>query len=409
MNRIKFHNSILIFVFFFILPVLFLFFNSGCTAQRQIFDEELPDTRPVKLIIAPEDSAVIAGETKKFTANYIDMEGNFHVPELMTWNCSAGRITELGYFYAPEDAGTVVITGKFMGVTANTDLMITPNNKVVSLQMTPGSTEVVVGSRLPMKLTIKNSTGLDLDYRASWSTTAGYIDRQQDAGLSPAKPNRTLQDNNDFRANTDNFESNVIFIAPRIPASAKITATLTTGHSITTHLSIVPGPATKISIQPQAVNVPIGSTEVFVGKVFDSYGNFITDQVQWFATNGIIDKYGTYTPTLLAAEAIISAKYINLTQTASVNNAPLSTPLRIVISPATGSTVRQNDVIVLTAVGYDINNNQIVLKSPTWSTNNGEINDIGLFSTYNSGLGQVRIRCEQQGALGEVYYNIISQ
>jgi hypothetical protein len=88
-----------------------------------------------------------------------------------------------------------------------------------------------------------------------------------------------------------------------------------------------------------------------------------------------------------------------------VNNAVLGDPVRIEVTPSTG-TIQQGDSIAFVAIGYDINGNQVNLRSPSWTSNNGEINNFGFYSAWNSVPGPLVVRVTQNGAIGEANITI---
>ena len=48
------------------------------------------------------------------------------------------------------------------------------------------------------------------------------------------------------------------------------------------------------------------------------------------------------------------------------------------------------------------------LASPIWSTDNGVIDNFGIYNTYNASLGTAKIRVTQSGVVEEVYINVIN-
>ena len=401
-SKYNLYNIFIILLFFLLTTSLVI--NSGCTSYRVLPVEPEPNLSPIKLLIAPENSTVLAGSTKKFSVNYQDWDGNYHIPSNVVWSSSDGKISSEGNFFAPEKAGPVVIEAKYMGIFANTEIIVIPNDRIKEAYIVPDSVEVLVGSRLPMKLIVKNSQGFDMNYRAAWKSELGEIEVKDGITRSP---NRTSTGSLDLRTKTNNFESNIVYYAPIHPGVDVIKATLSNGFVTQTSLKIIAAPPKKIEILPRNATVVAGSTEIFIANVYDRYDNLITTNVEWFAQTGNIDQDGNYTPNNVAGGDIITARYLNVTGIASVNNAPLGIPTRIEVTPS-NIDVRLNDVVQFNAVGYDENNNIITLSSPIWSTNNGVIDNFGIYNSYNAAIGIARIRVTQNGVIGESYINIVN-
>ena len=390
----------------FLMSILVLIsIMSGCTSQRVVPISNEPNLSPVKLLIAPENSTVKAGEIKQFSVNYVDWNGNYHKPNGVEWTVSAGRISGDGSFLAPDVSGPVVVRAKYMGVSANTEIIVLPSDKVAEAYIVPDSLEVEVGSKLPLTLVAKNSEGMNLNVRASWKCKIGYIEIQDDINKSPVK--RTATGTLDLKEKIYNYRSSIVYYAPIHTGNDIISAELSDGRIVQTSLKIVPGPAEHISLLPRWANVPIGSTEVFVARVYDRYTNLITDRVEWFAQNGHIDKNGKYTPNENGGGDIVVARYLNVTAQASVNNASLGVPVRIEIIPS-NIEVRLNDTIQFTAVGYDEFGNQIPLTSPIWSVDNGYINNFGMYDTYYAAVGPATIKVTQNGVVGETTVTVVA-
>lgn len=384
--------------------LLFLFaVLAGCTGQRTLPYEPEPDLRGEALEIAPRSSSIVAGTWKQFAVNYRDFEGNWHRPEGARWNASQGVINDDGSFTAPEDPGPVVITCHWQNLATSTDIIVVPNDVPISLEIVPATLEVQAGTTFPLMLRVRSAGNYIIEPPSHWEAEKGRIEIISGFD-APSRAGR--YDPQDFRTASDEWEFRAIYTAPRDVGPDQIKATLFTGEETQAAYEIVPGAPAYIVINPRRANVAPDTTQVFAAIPYDRWGNRIAGKVVWAANDGTIDQNGVYRAPLTGGNTIISALFGNVKETAQVNNAQLGDPIRIVIQPDTG-TVQIGQAVAFSASGIDEYGNTVDLRSPEWSTNNGEINQFGMYFSNNAAIGPARIRCQQSGVVAEVFITVI--
>lgn len=394
---------------------------AGCTGDRALPTASEGDTRIEALLIAPQSSAVVAGEVKKFAINARDFDGNYSVPGTgVEWDASIGRITGDGTYYAPETPGPVMIRAKYRGVGAATDLTVIPNASIASLEILPNTAEVQAGTSLDLTLVARTGANYSFYVRANWEAERGGLtvlnsdlsgvrafssgapDPSAPGGAPGLAPSRILEsDGDDVRAILLSQPQRVIYHAPQTPGSERVKAKLPLGGKEALFLAkIIPGPVAAVRIEPRRVTVAPGTTQVFAAIPVDRFGNMINGPVSWFASGGGIDQNGVYTAPTTGGETVISARYMGVSGTASVNNANIGAITSIAIRPL-APTLRLGEAQQFVATGTDEYGNTVNLVNPIWETNNGTIDGFGFYTTYGASVGPARIRVTDAGIVGE--------
>ncbi len=388
----------------FSLPALAV---AGCTGERVLPTGTEPDLRIDALVLAPENSTVVAGGTKMFTANWRDFDGNWHLPGTgVKWESSSGVINDRGEFFAPEQAGPVRIRVSYRGTAASTDLTVIPNADIFNLAITPATIEVEAGGFCNPVLSAVNRTGQTFYPRANWSAVRGWIE-PLNANLAPS---RALEEGVDYRVTQNLTPQRVFYYAPRSPGSDTLRAVIPgTACEAVSQVKVVPGPAVAVRIEPRFATVPPGGVQSFTATVEDRYGNPIPGaEVTWFASAGAIDRSGDCAAPTTVASSVVSARYMGITGTASVNNANIGAITRIEIRPANPQIAR-GDSQQFVARGYDAASNEVRLENPTWETNNGSIDGFGFYYSGNAAVGPARIRVYASGIVGETWATIVTR
>lgn len=365
-----------------------------------------PDTRVEALLIAPENSAVVAGGVKRFAINARDFDGNYSAPRLgVTWDASAGRMNGEGDFTAPLTPGPVMIRARYRGVGASTVITVVPDTALVRLAIRPETAEVEVGSALELTLMGVNAAGMEYPVRAEW-----YAERGAAVVMNPdLSPARAVEpDEQDLRPVLLATPQRVIYYAPRTVGNDTIRAVIPRlGMEARFQAKLIAGPVAAVQIEPRRVTVEPGTVQVFAALPMDRFGNQVSGPVSWFATRGMIDRSGVYTAPAEGGESIVSARYMGITGIASVNNANIGAITRIDIRPA-NPVLRLGESQQFIATGVDENGNTVSLSNPMWETNNGTVDGYGFYTTLGASVGPARIRVTANGIVGETTATVIT-
>jgi uncharacterized repeat protein (TIGR01451 family) len=392
------------------------------------------------IVVSPASANVPAGTVRLFTANGFDQYGNA-VPITPAWSTDGGSIDAGGLFAAQTTAATdrlITATHNSISGTASVNIVAGPLNSIVVL---PATANIVAGTTRLFAANGFDQYGNAVPITPTWTTNGGAIDgaglytaqitatvgrwvtatQETVVGLasvniiagplssivvSPTNANVEAGTTRTFTANGFDQYSNAVPINPvwatnggSINSSGVFTAqiTATQGCLITAtqnpvagsaNVNIVAGPLTSMVITPATAIVIAGDTRTFSAQGFDQYGNAVVVTPTWTTDGGSIDSRGVFTAQITAAaNRLITVTQLAVVNTASVNivAGPLSS---IVVSP-TNASVEAGTTRVFTAGGFDQYGNAVPI-TPTWHTNGGSIDSLGLYTAQiTAALGRL--------------------
>jgi len=310
------------------------------------------------IIVTPDPTTVLAGDTQQFTATAYDAFNNM-IPEIeFTWSTNIGVVNLTGYFTAQTVPGTGFLNANNASIdgTAVVNVVAGPINNII---VTPDPTTVAVGDGQQFTAVAYDVyNNIIPEVKFNWNTNMGTVD------------------------------STGFFTAQTMPANGWVSAT---NGSITgfAAVNVISGPLDHITIEPDSADVIAGDNQQFIATAYDIYNNVISGvDFTWNTNAGIIDSNGLLTAQTTPTIGIV---------TASNSTVVSSTLVNIVIGPVDHIIVIPGSVTItvdstkqFSASAYDAYNNLIPDVDFVWSTNMGSVNSTGYFTAQTAaGTGHV--------------------
>jgi len=320
--------------------------------------------------ISPPNQTIPQGVKEKYTAtgHYSDGVNDEIIMDItssVNWTVTNTAIANFedsqkdGYLTA-KSTGTTTIKAERNGIFKETDITIT-NKELISIQITPATTSIPIGTELNFTAKGEYSDGssLDLTDQVTWSSSATNIATIDSTGKS---------------------STGEIAGSGKITGTTTISAELNSKKGIAT-LTVTDEELVSISISPNNSSTPLGLSELFTasGKYTNSTKD-ITSQVTWSSSdNNIITidnsnnntgKGTTISKGIVTITAIMPGNE-NLAGT-TVFEVTEEELLSIEISPE-NSAIPLGSAINYTATGIFTNGNKVITESVVWTSGNESI------------------------------------
>jgi uncharacterized protein YjdB len=323
-----------------------------------------------KVVIAPSNPSVIAGETTQLVATPEDSLGNPLNGRVIMWASSdttTASIKQNG-IVTGKKAGSVTITATCEGVSATTTLTVQPV-PINAVAISPQSSNLIIGQTVTLTAVVTDNSG------------------------------------NPIPGATVTFSSNATGVAT-VSATGPLTATVTAvgagqaqitgtsgGKTGTATVNIAQVPVGSVTISPSSATVTLGGTVQLTATVKDTAGNVLSGRtVTWTSLSTGI---ASVSPTGLVKSVGVGSTVISAAsggQTGLATVTVLQVPVgSVAISPKhdtiTVNAQRQLTVTVVDSLGHMIQNPTV-----TWSsTNNGvaTVSSMGLVLGVATGTATI--------------------
>lgn len=374
-----------------------------------------------RIVVAPPEAWTTADDPVQFTASGFDQYGN-PFPVNPTWAATGGTIA--AGWYTPRQVGTWTVWANQSGVSGTGTVHVSPG-ALARVDVTPADPTITAddtmqfvaegwdanGNPVPLagpSWAVGNGTiaaGLFEPWRTG--TWAVYANESGVSGstsvtvlpgalaaivVTPPSVTISADDSVQYAATGYDAKGNVAPIAPLWTAgggsissqgrySAAIVGVWTVaataeGRTGTAQVTVLPGALVRIDVEPPDAVVSADDSVQYTARGFDGKGNEIPLTPVWSATAGSIDPAGLYTPGPVGTYAI-TASWSGVNGSTSVTVVP-GALARIEVVPAT-ATITADDLLALTANGYDARGNRVAV-APTWSATCGTVGPDGLYT-----------------------------
>ena len=163
------------------------------------------------------------------------------------------------------------------------------------------------------------------------------------------------------------------------------------------------GITANIVITPsEPITVAADSQILFSVTMTDSNGDLVSGNPTWWASGGVIDAGGLYTP-LYVGSWNISAESDGVNETVSVTVIP-GQPNQLIATPEL-AVIRVDQTLNLDAKVVDINGNEVSGETISWSVSNGTLNETNVYHPWNLGHQTITAWWEGQTVLVNVTVN----
>ena len=303
--------------------------------------------RPVSsVVLSPGQATMTAGQSLQLTVSLTDDRGQVltgRQVSFATSNVQVATVSATGLVtgIAP---GSVTITALSEGSTGTAAIVVTPE-PVASVDISPASGSVVVGSTLQLYATPRNAAGQPLSGRTiTWSSGAPGLASVSATGLVTG----LTIGNAVVLASVEGRQGSAMIIVRQVPVAS-------------------------ITINPASATTAVGQTVTLSAKTLDATGNVLTGRVVGWSSSdqtvATVDNNGVVTG-IAAGTVTVSASSEGQSNTATVQvTASVATAMLVVVSPAQAN-VAVGQSVQLSAVVRDANGTVISNAPVTWSTSN---------------------------------------
>ena len=303
--------------------------------------------RPVSsVVLSPGQATLTAGQSLQLTVSLTDVNGQVltgRQVSFATSNVQVATVSATGLVtgVAP---GSVTITATSEGSAGTAAVVVTPE-PVASVDISPASGSVVVGSTLQLYATPRSVAGQPLSGRTiTWSSGAPGLASVSATGLV-----------------TGLTTGNAVVLAS------------VEGKQGSAMITVRQVPVASITINPASATTAVGQTVTLSAQTLDATGNVLTGRVVGWSSSdqtvATVDNNGVVTG-IAAGTVTISALSEGQSSTATVQvTAGVAVAMLVGVSPAQANVaVGQN--LQLSAVVRDANGTVISNAPVTWSTSN---------------------------------------
>lgn len=421
--------------------------------------------RPVSaVIVSPSQVALFAGQTVQLSALVTDDRAQVLNARPVTFSSSNNQVSTVSAtgLVTGIGAGTATITATSEGATGKATVTIAPD-PVAVVEVSPSSTNLVVGSTTQLSATPRSVTGQILTGRTiSWSTSTPSVATVSPSGVvtalgagnaviiataegkqgsaavsvrqvpvasvSVTPPNATIivgqsvaftataldAAGNPLTGRVIGWTSSnngIAFVSSSglVTGIANGTATITAsteGKSATASVSVGPPPVGSVSVSPATLSLVSGKSATLAATVKDANGVLIGNaQLTWTTSKSsvaTVNSNGVVT-AVAAGTASITASTGGVTGSAAVTVTSPPQPVnRVVITP-TSPKVKVGKTIQLSATAYDANDKVVTGVTFSWTSSNtsrATVSSTGLVSGVRN--GNVTIKAEAGGKSGSV-------
>ena len=303
--------------------------------------------RPVSsVVLSPGQATMTAGQSLQLTVSLTDDHGQVltgRQVSFATSNVQVATVSAIGLVtgVAP---GSVTITAISEGSTGTATILVTPE-PVASVDISPASGSVVVGSTLQLYATPRSAAGQPLSGRTiTWSSGAPGLASVSATGLVTG----LTIGNAVVLASVEGRQGSAMIIVRQVPVAS-------------------------ITINPASATTAVGQTVTLSATTLDATGNVLTGRVVGWSSSdqtvATVDNNGVVTG-IAAGTVTVSASSEGQSNTATVQvTASVATAMLVVVSPAQAN-VAVGQSVQLSAVVRDANGTVISNAPVTWSTSN---------------------------------------
>ncbi|MBD2666220.1 WD40 repeat-containing protein [Richelia sinica FACHB-800] len=199
------------------------------------------------------------------------------------------------------------------------------------------------------------------------------------------------------------------FKAGYVPGNFELIAVVGSIRNIVNVQIIEPPKLNQLVMVSSTFNLFVKESFYFVVKGIDQYGNDITiSQINWKASQGIIDNQGLYTAGNQEEKVIIQASVGDISTLVEVEIREPSRLTRIEISPPS-MILLPGKSCYFSIKGYDQRHEEMSVNNITWRTTDGSIDKYGNFSTfdYQKGICQVSAKVSNLTVTAEVNVPVV--
>ena len=328
--------------------------------------------KPVSwVVLSPEQATLQTGQTLQLTVSLTDDQGQALTGRLVSFatnNVQVATVSANGLVtgVAP---GTVTITAVSEGRSGTATLTVTAE-PVASVDITPASASIVVGSTLQLVATPRNALGQTLSGRTiTWSSGAPGLASVSAAGL----------------------------VTGLTPGNAVVLASVD-GRQGSAMIMVRQVPVASITINPASATTSVGQSVTLGAQTLDAAGNVLAGRVVgWSSSNqnvATVSNTGVVTG-VTAGTVTISASSEGQTGVATVQVTSVGgVATTVVVSPAQANLpVGQN--VQLSAVVRDANGTVMSTAPVTWSTSStgrAVVSSTGLVTGVSGGTATITAR-----------------
>lgn len=326
-------------------------FGAGTDTLTEVVTITVGATTDLELKLSDTVVNLLKGEGHQFIAT---VPPNGITQNVINWTSSAGTITPLGYYTAPDFEGTFTVTASLEG-SADPNMTKTATVVVASKSITvfPDTASVQVKKTQKFDYLLKNIPANEV---ISWQTDLGTIDN---TGLYTAP---------------DSVPSGVSNIATIIAQTTTMNPAINDKALVNVVTATSPTIPKSVSIVPNAnISLTSGATQQFSASVT----GLGSQTVIWEASVGTISPSGLYTaPANYAGSAIIKA-------TADAD-ATVVAFVTISITSSGSKSVTVTPTVVQMAFGglqqFYATTAGLATQRVTWSASNGSITQTGMLT-----------------------------
>ena len=301
--------------------------------------------------VIPGVASVVAGTTLQFDAAAKDRFGNVISGPTFTWAVSGGigTVTSGGLFTASTSTGEGLVTAR-TGTETGTAIVEVVPGALASLGATPSPISVSAGTTIMVSAQGYDQYGNAIEGLSyAWSTTIG--------GVTPTAPG-----------------SPIAILTAGLTAGTGVLSIASGGQTLLVPVQVVPGPVSRIVVNPSPATVAAGGTLAFAATPMDAFGNAISGvTLVWAASAsiGTISDAGVLTAATAVGSGTVTVTVGSVSATIDVEvvAGPLVT---IAVSPSP-LTVAAGGTAVLSAAGQDAYGNAVRGATITWSATAGSI------------------------------------
>jgi hypothetical protein len=300
---------------------------------------------PFSVNVNPSNISITTNNNTQFNATVLD-EANNMLNQTLTWEASGGGVIDQTGLFDPTKPGTwTIYANTTNGISGNTVINVTVGN-LARIDITPQNLSITTDDFVQFY-----ALGYDLDNNTiemepDWSVTGGGMIDQ-----------------------TGNFSATK-------PGIWSVYANKS-GVSGRTTIEISIGKLARIDVIPKSPTITTDEYIQFNAYGYDSDNNSISIEPDWETTGGgTIDYMGNFTATTQGEWTIFAnVTGISGNSTIIIDHGEL----KYIEILANQSKITTDDELILSAVGYDSDNNLINI-TPTWEiTGGGEIYQNGTF------------------------------
>ncbi len=309
------------------------------------------------LELTPNTASLDAGATQQFVVRGKDQFGNYMTgTPAVTWSkTGGGTVSNTGLFTAGALAGAASVKVTSGTITATAAITITIPAVLTSLEVTPSTNALNAGETKQFVVRGLDQFGnyMTGTPTVTWTATGGTITT---AGL--------------YTAGSTAGNATVTATSGTITASAAITIS-------------VPAVLTSLELTPNTASIDAGSTQQFVVRGKDQFGNYMTGTpaVTWSKTGGgTVSNTGLFTAGALAGAASVKVTSGTITATAAITITIPAVLTSLEVTPGTNALnageTKQFEVRGLDQFGNYMTGTPTV----TWTATGGTITTAGLYT-----------------------------